>query len=49
MYCSLCDEIIDQDDVLSDDLCDACFQMINGGVVEESYFLNEDDEESIIL
>lgn len=49
MHCSSCGEIISPDEGTIDDLCEDCFQMINGGAVEDSYFLDEDEEESSIL
>lgn len=49
MHCSSCGEVISPDDATSDDICEDCFQMINGGAAEESYFLDEEEEESSIL
>ena len=42
MYCSLCGEIIDPEDVLSDDMCDGCFTIINSGEeISEDELLEE--------
>ena len=42
MYCSCCGEVIDQGDSLGDDVCDACFLMVN--FREEDHIPNEDED-----
>lgn len=42
MYCTCCGEVIEPEDVLSEEICDACFGMINDS--KEEILFDDDNE-----